>query len=168
MKKTITALLPLLALAACSSGSTPFGRDVRHLPKYMTETPPRFGDWWVNTERCTIEAGTGDIFARTDGHLENNMLPVTVTFNLPLTKPPLATLSGIPVPVPMEGPTLLTTNRTYTVRLAYDATTAAHMLDHGTFLTLTYQPLTGGPVRESNLQTNGLIFAIGELNKLCQ
>jgi hypothetical protein len=155
------ALAATLTLSGCAA--VPGGKKSRP-SKYATHNEaPRFGDWFVEPNRCTVEAATTDFTLTTDGKLTSNkLLPFKLSYNVPIAGPGTATLTGIPVPVPQDG-----TGKNYTIYLDYSARSVSELLNTGTFLTITYQPLSEGNPREAFFQTHGLIQAISELVRLC-
>jgi hypothetical protein len=157
-KMHLFALLVVL-LAGCS-----IGPEVRQVPKW--EPPPdvpKFGDWRVNPETCTLHAASGEIQATSDGIINRGVLSVQLKFLMPLVKPPIMTMSSLPVPLPFDGSQW--EFRTY---LAYDANTVAHMLRPGTFLMVAYQPMNSTQVREVHFETRGLVQGAIYLGQSCK
>jgi hypothetical protein len=163
MKKLALLALVVLTLTGCAPLG--MGKQVNRLPKY--QKPPevhRFGDWFVEPGACLIQSASTDLRADTDGQLDGGMLPIRLRFAPQLVRPPLTTLSGLPVPIPQEG-----SGKTFVVRLAYDSTTAAYMLREHTYLTVQYESLTsGGTTLEANLQTRSLLQAIAFVAQSCK
>lgn len=160
MKTTKTlALLAIAALSACATTSPNATRP----PKYRPAPPlSQYGPWWIDTASCTIRANAADFAISTDGRPHNGVLTLKAFFAPPLVQPPVAEISELLAPVPVEG-----TRHGYTVILAYDANNAAHMLKDDTYLIMRYQPLTGAQMLESSFPTHGLMFALADLNQFC-
>ncbi len=167
MKKNITArLLPLLVpalLAACSyspppSGSTRAGKPPKYTPPMVSE----YGEWFIEPRTCTIRARAAEFSLQTDGRPYKNTITLKSLFIAPLAAPPVAEVSEILAPIPVEG-----ANRGYNLVLAYDSLNAAHMLKPDTYLMVRYQPLTSAVVLESSFSTRGLMLALADLAKHC-
>lgn len=146
----------MFLLAGCMPGP-----DVTRLPKWQKPADlPRFGDWIVDD--CTILANAGEVRAESSGKLSGGVMPVTFHLEMPLVRPPQAQMSGLPVALPLDG-----TSWTFRTYLAYDATTVAHMMDPGTFLMLSYQPLNTSDTRQIHFDTRGLLQAAVHVGKVC-
>jgi hypothetical protein len=159
------ALLSALLLAGCSGGIPPEmmgGKAVNRMPKYTKPVEvERFGEWFIEPGACEIQSVNGDFRVTTDGTLEDGLISLKVRFVPQLVRPPVPTLSGLPVPVPMDG-----SGKSYTVYLAYDSTGVAYMLRDTTYFTLRYQPLTGDTL-EGNMATRPLMQAIAFVARRC-
>lgn len=160
MKKNVL-LFGLLAgvLTGCS-----LGPEVRPVPKW-TPPPdvPKFGDWRADTDKCTLHAHSGEIQASSDGVISKGVMSVKLKFLQPLVKPPIMTMSGLPVPLPFDGSQW--DFRTY---LAYDANTVAHMLRPGTYMMVAYQPMNSTQTREVHFETRGLVQGAIFLGQNCR
>lgn len=153
----------VLAMAVVVAGCMP-GPTVTRLPKWQPPVNiPRFGDWVVEPETCLIRAGTQDVQAETTGKLENGVLAVKLDFPMQLVQPPTPSMSGLPVPMPLDGAW-----RGFRTYIAYDSQTVAHMMDPGTFVVIAYQPLNSQAVREVHFDTRGLLQAIAHVGKTCK
>ena len=153
------ALLPCLLLVA---GCMP-GPIAKPLPKWQPPADvPRYGDWVVEPDACVLQAGSGDVQAETDGRLSGQLIPIKISFLMPLVRPPLVTMSGLPVPLPLDGSSY--TFRTY---VEYSPRTVAHMNDVGTFVVVNYQPLNTTQPREVHFDTRGLMQGIAHVSKVC-
>lgn len=157
-------LAAFLLLASCASAiHTPAARPA---PKYTPRAPlvEQYGEWWLEPATCTIRATAADFTLATDGHVASNgTIALRALFTMPLVRPPVAEISELPVPVPVEG-----AQRTYNVILAYDAANAAHMLKDDTYLIVRYQPLTQPLAMESSFATHGLMAALADLATYCR
>ena len=168
IKKNIAlagALLGLLAVLSSCSGVA--GKPVNRMRSYTPQNVMRFGDWLIdpvqlNKGVCRIDGNTTDVQITTDGMFTGTTIELRLVFAMPLVRPPSATISSYPVDLPLEG-----ANKVYNIQLAYDPTTAAHLLAEDTFLTISYQPLNEGLPREVNLTTRGLVQALAVLGKYC-
>lgn len=153
-----------LLLTACAVPIHP--RSGRAVPHYSPKPPliEQYGEWWLEPATCTIRATATDFTLATDGHVAaNGTIALRALFTMPLVKPPVAEVSELPVPVPVEG-----ANRTYNVILAYDAENAAHMLKNDTYLIIRYQPLTQPQAMESSFSTHGLMTALADFAAYCR
>lgn len=160
MKKK-AALFAVLAvvLAGCA-----LGPEVRQVPKW--EPPPnvpKFGDWRINPESCTLHAASGDIQAQSNGIVERGVLSMKLKFLMPLVKPPVMTMSSLPVPLPFDG-----SQWDFTTYMAYDANTVSHMLRPGTYVMVAYQPMNSTQVREVHFETRGLVQGAIFLGQSCR
>jgi hypothetical protein len=159
----LALLAPALLLAACASAVHTPGHPV---PKYSPKAPmmEQYGEWWLEPTTCTVRATATDFTLSTDGHVDSNgTISLRALFTMPLVKPPVAEVSELPVPVPVEG-----ANRAYNILLAYDANNAAHMLKNDTYLIVQYQPLTQPLAMESSFATHGLMTALADLASYCR
>lgn len=147
-------------LASCTVG--PVGKPV---PKWTPPAEvPRYGDWTVETQDCSLSTNTGDVKAESDGRLQSgHLIAIKLTFLMPLVRPPLITMSGLPVPMPVDGSQW--TFRTY---LEYAPHTVAHMNDPGTFLVVSYHPLNTIAPREVHMDTRGLMQGVAHISKVCR
>ena len=169
-KNVLTALLAAVLLAACASSPPPNG-SVRGGPAqgYSANTAPRsltYGEWFIEPRSCTIVARAAEFTLTTDGIPEQTKyggtLNLRATFLAPLVRPPLAEVSEILAPLPIEG-----ARRGYNIVLAYDSNNAAHMLKDDTYLIVRYQPMLSAIVLESSFRTRGLMQALADLAKYC-
>lgn len=158
-KKAYLFALLAVALAGCA-----LGPEVRQVPKW--EPPPdvpKFGSWKVNPDSCTLHAASGEIQAQSDGIITKGVLQVKMKFLMPLIKPPLVTMSALPVPLPLDG-----SQWDFTTYLAYDSVTVSHMLRPGTFLMVAYQPMNSTQPREVHFETRGLVQGAIYLGQSCK
>jgi len=164
-KKNVFAALSGLAMlatsiSACAPLSSPTVRESKYQKEVVT---PHYGDWYVDPKSCTINAATQELTVSTTGNLtKSSLMPLTVTYAMPLIGKPTPSLSGIPVPIPQDG-----TGQRYTIYLEYSPRSVASLWYDGTFLTLTYTPLNATKPHEAYLQTRGLIDAIAHLSTHC-
>lgn len=162
--KNSFTLLAAMALAACASDGPPSG-SVRagKPPKYIAPVQSQYGEWYIEPTTCTIRARAAEFTLQASGRPDRGTLSVKALFISPLVQPPVAEVSEILAPVPVEG-----TKRGYNIILAYDATNAAHMMKQDTYLIVRYQPLNSSVVLESSFNTRGLMFALADLANYCQ
>ncbi|TKW61250.1 MAG: hypothetical protein DI628_01070 [Blastochloris viridis] len=168
-KKPLTALLLASALvSACSSAPQAPGSSVRTSarPQGYAAPAPRaltYGEWFIEPRSCTIRAHAAEFTLSTDGiPTSKGTLDVRALFIAPLVRPPVAEISEILVPLPIEG-----ARRGYNLVLAYDAENAAHMLKPDTYLIVRYQPMVSNIALESSFSTRGLMQALADLSKYC-
>lgn len=155
MKYVLIGMM-MIALAGC-------GRAVVDAPKYQADESLRYGDWAIaKADLCTVVGNSVDVRATTDGQFSDGFIQIRLSFALPLAGVPKASLSGYDVVLPLEGAT-----RNYAINMLYDATTAAHLLQPDTFLTIVYQPLTSPVPLEVNFATRGLVHALAGLRAHC-
>lgn len=151
-------LVTAMAVAGCMPGPV-----AKPLPKWQRPADvPRFGDWVVDENACLITASTAEVKAESTGKIAGGVMPVKLSLLMPLVRPPLVQMSGLPVALPLDGASW--NFRTY---LAYDATTVAHMMDPGTFLLVQYQPLNTTEARQAHFDTRGLLQAAVHVGKVC-
>ncbi len=161
-------ILALALLSACSSGPKAPGSSVRAegRPNSYTSPAPRaltYGEWFIEPRSCTIRAHAAEFTVSTDGiPTRNGTLELRTLFIAPLVRPPVAEISEILAPLPLEG-----AGRGYNIVLAYDAENAAHMLKPDTYLIVRYQPIASGIALESSFSTRGLMQALADLSKYC-
>jgi hypothetical protein len=148
-----------LVLVGCSPLTPQFPqRPATGIP---AAPPTLYGPWVV--QGCTIVARGADVLVSTNGLLDHQgTLELRASFSPWLVRPPQASLSGLPVALPVEGK-----NRLYRFPLMYDATSAAHMLSSTTYLTLAYQPLGRAEVQDVSFPTAPLMEALGTLSRQC-
>lgn len=159
-----TRLFFLLAAALVATSLAACAPTVNRMPKYQKDTAQHFGDWSISPAKpCLIVGNSADVLASTDGAFSDNMIQIRLTFSAPLAGVPKASLSSYPVALPLEGAT-----RSYAINLLYDPTTAAHLMQPDTFLTLTYQPLNQPQPLEVNFATRGLVHALAALRTTCR
>lgn len=152
-------LLPVTcALSSCMPGPI-----AKPLPKWQPPADvPRYGDWVVETDDCTLHANGAEVQAESTGKLSGGLIPVKITFLMPLVRPPMVSMSGLPVPLPLDG-----SGYTFRTYLEYSPRTVAHMNDTGTFLLITYQPLNTTQPREMHFDTQGLMHGVAHVSKVC-
>lgn len=156
MRYSILGMI-LLGLAACS-------RPVNHMDPYKPDPGLRFGDWQLlPPPACVVAAKGGDIQAVTDGRFSGPMLEVRLAFAVPGVRPPAVRLTGVAVPLPVEG-----SGRAFAINLRYDPETAAALLQTDSFLSVVYQPLSAPTPREVNFGTRGLVHALAHLQERCR
>jgi len=163
-----TALLMATALlSACSSSPQAPGSSMRTSarPSGYDAPAPRsltYGEWFIEPRSCTIRAHAAEFTLSTDGIPSKGTLNLRALFIAPLVRPPVAEISEILVPLPIEG-----ARRGYNIVLAYDAENAAHMLKPDTYLIVRYQPMVSNIALESSFSTRGLMQALADLAKYC-
>lgn len=157
--------LALCGVALGSGCSFPMpGPEVQKLPKWQQPEPvERYGDWVLEPRDCSLRAASAEVKAGSTGIVQNGLLGVRLDFLMPLVRPPVVSLSGIPVPLPLDG-----SGWTFRTYLAYDAKMIAHMMEPGTFIVVSYQPLNTTQVREVHFDTRGLLLATAHLKKGCK
>lgn len=166
--KNKTALLAATLLAACSTTPKAPGSSMRAegRPNSYSSPAPRaltYGEWFIEPRSCTIRAHAAEFTLATDGiPTRNGTLELRTLFIAPLVRPPVAEISEILVPLPIEG-----ARRGYNLILAYDAENAAHMFKPDTYLIVRYQPMASGIALESSFSTRGLMQALADLSKYC-
>lgn len=161
MLRTLLVVPLILLLAGCAA-LVP-GPNAKPLPKWQPLADvARFGDWTVDDATCLISASSAEVKAESSGKLNDGMMAVKISMLMPLVRPPLVQMSGLPVALPLDGSSW--TFRTY---LAYDAQTVAHMMDPGTFLIVEYQPLNTIESRQAHFDTRGLLQAAVHVGKVC-
>jgi hypothetical protein len=142
-------------LAAC--GILLAGCATPPAPPQRAAAPTTFGPWVINA--CTLGSKAADVWLRTTGSLTfGGDLELTAHFTPVLVRPPYATLSGLPVPIRVEG-----TNRRYTLFVPYNPETGAHMLQPGRYLTVSYQPLGSAAIQDVSFPTAPLMQGLGAL-----
>ncbi|MFZ2587598.1 MAG: hypothetical protein WAZ18_05740 [Alphaproteobacteria bacterium] len=154
-------LLPAaLLLTSCMPG--PVGKPV---PKWTPPVDvPRYGDWLVEPEDCSLHASSSDVQAESTGKLQSGrLIPLKLTFLMPLVRPPVVSLSGIPVPLPLDGSQW--TFRTY---LDYSPNSVAAMNEPGNFVVVSYQPLNTLQPREVHFDTRGLMDGVAHIARVCR
>ena len=157
--RILVAALAAASLAACMPGPT-----VQRLPKWQPPADvPRYGDWIIEPSDCTLHAAAVEVKAQSTGIMDRGLLPVKLTFLMPLVRPPQITMSGLPVALPLDG-----SQWNFTTYLAYDANTVAHMMQDGTYLMVSYQPLNTTQPREVHFDTRGLLMATAHLKDSCK
>lgn len=171
-KKPLAALLlASTIMSACSSTPQAPNSSVRASgsPSGYTAPAPRsltFGEWFIEPRSCTIRAHAAEFTLSTDGiptrSKYGSTLNLRAMFIPPLIRPPVAEVSEILAPLPLEG-----ARRGYNIVMAYDAENAAHMLKNDTYLIVRYQPMVSTVMLESSFNTRGLMQALAELAKYC-
>lgn len=132
--------------------------------------PPANGLWQVNSQRCDLSAVLPEIHISTDGRVgSDGRMALRLVFVPSLLRPPVAEVSGLAMPLLVEGPGALApfTGRANTVQLPYHAGTAAQLLQDNTFLTVTYQPIGQTAPRSGYVRTRAMILGLAELDKVC-
>lgn len=158
--KATIGLILALSLASCAAPTKPKPVVVQ----------PANGQWQVNSQRCTISALLPEIRFSTDGRVgRDGIMSLRLSFVPSLLRPPVAEVSGLALPLPVEGPGALAplTGRAYTVQLPYNANTAAQLMQDNAFLTITYQPIRQVAPRTGYVRTREIILGLTELDKAC-
>lgn len=158
-----TAIALVLLVSGCQTLVVRKPPSVKDRQSVHLEPLPQYGGWWIDTSTCLVHTTAADFTLTTDGHIEKNgTMHLRAQFTGPLAAPPQAELSHLPVPVPVEGGRGI-----YSIILAYDSATAAHMLADDTHLIVSYQPTRETRVLESSFPTRGLVQAMADMHRNC-
>lgn len=151
---TRSLLLLSLALGGCTGGlgsTTPADRLA----------PLSFTPWVV--QGCTVFARGADMKLSSQGQIvENGNVAMQLESAVWLAKPPAASITGVAVPVIVEG-----VRRNFTLQIPYNPETGAAMLQEDAYLTISYRPLGQTADIDISLPTHQLMLALGAMGRTC-